>query len=547
MSQSAKILCAGMVAVCWMALFAVDAGAVEATVDISKKYQTMEGFGGGFMFGMWPYGKSYKDELYDSIFNKAGCNIVRIGNNYDPQKDSAVDELPMMKEVVERYPDVKVFMASWSPPTYLKERDTIAGIVDGVKLSIKKSNGAFMYAEYADYWYKSARYFQDSGLALSWVSIQNEPDWPASWDGCLFLPVEGTAASYGKALDAVHARFQTLPTPIPLIGPDMTGPRGIDYTIDQYIDNMDTGKIDALCHHFYNGDSEAEMRAVRTKVGKKKIFQTEWLVNDTIPRYQGGEILTWFDHAQIIQRALTVEEISMYLVFALSYKVASMHTFFSLDTLNNTYETRPIYYAFKHFSKSIKRGWKRVGISATGLQVSAFASDNNDQMAVIVINTGAATTLSLKGLPATIDSGCIYQTTKSGAYQQSKKYQSLGRFAIPLSEIPLDGSSITTIELWNKAVSSVQPKQVSVATKVTTAISSTVQEQGKIAVTVTVAAGNAYTLALYDASGKQVFSSVKVACATGAMVHRFSRPAGGVYLAVLESAGTRTTVPIVVR
>ncbi|MCX7727405.1 MAG: hypothetical protein N2053_11235, partial [Chitinispirillaceae bacterium] len=117
---------------------------IDVTVNTSQKYQTIEGFGGGLMFGVWPYGRKCKDELYDSIFRVARCNIVRIKNDYDPEADTTdsaykeVTEIPMMKEIQEKYPDVKITIASWSPPKYLKEGDTIAGIVNGKKLSLKK-------------------------------------------------------------------------------------------------------------------------------------------------------------------------------------------------------------------------------------------------------------------------------------------------------------------------------------------------------------------------------------------------------------------------
>jgi hypothetical protein len=74
----------------------------------------MMGYLGCLFFGVYPYGRGNKDELYDSIFNKAGINIVRIGNHYDPQENNNVDEIPMMKEIQQKWPHVKVMLTSWS-------------------------------------------------------------------------------------------------------------------------------------------------------------------------------------------------------------------------------------------------------------------------------------------------------------------------------------------------------------------------------------------------------------------------------------------------
>jgi len=541
-----KHLVTAIVASCMLLFAARNAHAVDATIDVTKKHQTIEGFGGGFMFGVWPYGQPYKDELYDSIFNKAGVNIVRVANFYDPETDTGViPELPMMKEVQALYPDVKVMMASWSPPKYLKEQDTIAGKLNNQQLTIKKADGQFMYAEYADYWLKSVKYFQDGGLKLGWISIQNEPDWPADYEGCLFTPTEGAAASYGKALTAVYDKIKTLPEPPPFIGPDMTGPKGNNYTISQYVDNIDLNKIAAVSHHFYNGETEADMKGVRQKVGSKTVFQTEWLTNEDQARWD-GKIWSWFDHLQVVQRSLTIEDVSMYLIFALAYKTASTHCFFSQDTVAKTYQARPIYYGFKHFSKSIKRGMKRVDISASsGLQISAFASDENDRVSVVVINTGAATKLTLKGIPATVDTGCAYQTTKSGD-TQPKKYEEIARFGTTVPEFPIDGTSVTSIELWNKVLTPVDAAPVRHTTSAS-ALRATL-EQGTIAVHLPVPSGSRYSVSLFNASGKRVSSASNVNSENAVSVHRFTRPAAaGVYLVVLDYAGTRTSVPVVVK
>jgi len=61
---------------------------IDMSFNTKVIHQTIEGFGGGFMFGVWPYGHHDKQELYDSIFNEAGCAIVRIGNVYDPARFS---------------------------------------------------------------------------------------------------------------------------------------------------------------------------------------------------------------------------------------------------------------------------------------------------------------------------------------------------------------------------------------------------------------------------------------------------------------------------
>ncbi|MBN2001646.1 T9SS type A sorting domain-containing protein [candidate division KSB1 bacterium] len=529
---------------CFVAFFTVNTSAVDVTLTPGTKHQTIEGFGGGLMFRVYPYLRPYQDELYDSIFNKAGCNVVRICNYYDSAMAENNDtlEINMMKDIQAKYPQVKVFMASWSPPPYLKQGDTIAGVVDGTKLSLKKVDNQFVYNEYADYWYNSIKDFKDKGVILSWVSMQNEPDWPAEWEGCCLLPNEsGNTASYAKALDAVYNKVNSLG--IPLIGPDMTGPAGINsVSIDQYMNAVNKSQITAVCHHFYNGADVSSMRKVKQNYGSKPRYQTEYLINEGAD--WNGKIQTWFDHIQLIHNSLVEEDLSMYLLFAVAYKEASTHCFFSQDTINNTYLTRPIYYAFKHFSKSIHRGWRRIGASGGSLMASAYANANNDSMAVVVINTGGAATLNLKGIPEAIDTGEVFQTTRSSGSEQSKKYARIAAFGKTRPAITLDGGSITSVDLWKIP----PPDACSELNRTVTMKPSFAVTAGRDAITVfcTSAMDQVFTLSLYDIAGKRIVPSKSIRTVSGAAARTLNgRFARGTYLLNIvadKAIQTRTVV-----
>jgi O-glycosyl hydrolase len=253
--------------VLFITLFSLEGFSATGTLSTGSTHQTIEGFGGGLMFGVFPSNgpEAMKDEIYDSLFCKADFNVVRIGNFYDPDQELAaqendtvdfyVGEVPMMLEIQKRWPDIKAFMASWSPPPSIKSNNSIEGkdTTTGEKATLKQSDGSYMYSEYADYWYKLLEFFTDTGITIDWFSIQNEPDWPADWDGCLLLPTESSsAASYGKALDAVYDRCQ--PLNIPMIGPDMTGISGIDgNSLQDYMNSLNQDKLHAICHHFSMG------------------------------------------------------------------------------------------------------------------------------------------------------------------------------------------------------------------------------------------------------------------------------------------------------
>ncbi len=440
-----------------------DGACATATINLSRKYQAIEGFGGGLVFGVYPYGLANKDELYDSIFNKAGVNIVRIENRFDHVPGDTIEEIAMMKEIVRKWPQVKVILTAWSPPKYLKSNDSTAGISGSAAATLKKENGAYVYDAYGDWWRTSMKYYDSAGMKTSWVSIQNEPNWPADWRGCYFGPVEeNNRASYGKALGAVFGKIKTLEHPVPVIGPDITG-IGENY-LEEYIrsPDMDTSQLYAVCHHFYSGADSATMKKILGLFPSsiypqgRLLYQTEYLFNDGASWPVGSVPKYWFNHAQLIQSALVDEGVSMYNLFALAYKHASTHCFFSLDDEKGgpDFTVRPIYYAFRHFSGSIHRGWRRVEATAdqTGLKISAFASVREDSLAVVVVtgnSIGTTMTLTLpSGFKENEVKGEIYQTTESVAVlgEIVKKYNHEGSFS-PARPIEIAPRSITTVEL----------------------------------------------------------------------------------------------------
>ncbi|MBN1575199.1 MAG: hypothetical protein JW913_01510 [Chitinispirillaceae bacterium] len=424
----------------FLLLFGPYAYSATVTLNYDCKYQTIEGFGGGLSFRKYPYFHPKKEELYDSIFNVARINVVRIHNYYnlDPTENELV-EIPMMMEIQQRWPDVKTILTSWSPPSFLKSNNSLVGGNERNDTgTIKKnSDGLYMYDEYGYYWLKSAQYFINSGIRIGWVSIQNEPDCAAWYEGCVLGPTETpTIASYGRALNSVYTAFQQhLASPPPLIGPDVVGV-GYGY-FSRYLNSpdLDRNQLVAYCHHLYHYSGPDLMVLPPRQFPDKPIYQTEFLINE------GEKDRTWFDHAVFIHNSLAIEGVSMYCIFALAYKPASTHCLFSMDTSGGVwYETRPIYYMFKHFSRSIHRGWRRCEISVDdpNLLVSAYCNADNDSTAIVIINAGARSNTVNLLFPG--KRGDYYQTTESSGYVYKGSVSDSATIAC-------DIRSITTIDL----------------------------------------------------------------------------------------------------
>jgi glucuronoarabinoxylan endo-1,4-beta-xylanase len=112
-------------------------------------------------------------------------------------------------------------MSSWAPPAFLKSNGQV-----GNGGTLLDTNGGFVYNEFAQYWYDSLQAYRSNGVSPTWISIQNEPDFEASYDSCVLRPSEGVVngtnyASYAKALEAVYNKLTNLPAPPKLLAPEV--------------------------------------------------------------------------------------------------------------------------------------------------------------------------------------------------------------------------------------------------------------------------------------------------------------------------------------
>lgn len=147
----------------------------NATINLSSKEQLIRGFGAS---SAWCGVLS--DTCMDTLYKNAGLNILRVriepneGWNKGDYK-AWETELSNAKKAEAR--GAIVFATPWTPPASMKTNNSTSGTGGA---SLKPS----CYADYANYLKTYAKYFADNGAPLYAISLQNEPDWPADYDGC---------------------------------------------------------------------------------------------------------------------------------------------------------------------------------------------------------------------------------------------------------------------------------------------------------------------------------------------------------------------------
>ncbi|MFW5996041.1 MAG: dockerin type I domain-containing protein [Halanaerobiaceae bacterium] len=385
--------------------------ALEISIDGDNTYQEIEGFGGSVAYyGNWLTDHPNNDEIYDVIYEDLGIDILRLNNwshdsRYGYQVDQWTEEEewddefdPVAEELVaegkERTDDeLKVMMTAWTPHPDLKSNDSPVGG------TLKEENGGYVYDEYADYWLESLDKYEEIGVELDYLSIQNEPDFETSYESCLLDPVEGENASYIEAHEAVYDTLNNnldedeMPK---MIGPDVTG---IGYDrVQEYVDELDQDKLDGISFHLYHGGDNDEdphppsfsdnLNALVDQYPDQKKYQTEF--------YRGDA----FNTAWTMHTNLTEGNVSAYLYWDLIWESDGLIT---LDDpsieedqresqwdYEDGYHRTDSYYSFKHFAAYIEPGSQRVEAEAEGsdIEASAYISPDEEKMTVVLLNTG---------------------------------------------------------------------------------------------------------------------------------------------------------------
>ena len=364
----------------------------KISMDPSSIHQTVQGFGGSLAYyENWLTAHPNKSEIYDALFNELSLDILRLRNahDYDPGMVETAAEFVQAAESSSGRP-IKVLSTSWGPPGWLKSNNDRK---NGGSLRYTINNGTveFDYNGFAGWWYSSLDEYNAYGIYPDFISIQNEPDYTATWESCRLDPTEtvnssDTIAGYSKALDAVYDTIQNR-TDVPgILAPETVG---IGYNaVERYCNAMDISKIHAIAHHLYHGVDENNPYASSTfqKVGNFHAeiphFQTE---------YSRGD---WWSLAGLLYMSLCEENATAYLYWDLAWDGDGLVSLdFPWDRNRWADPTRGYtltkdFYVFKQYSAFIHPGWKRVSASLSdgSSVVSAFISPGKDSATAVIIN-----------------------------------------------------------------------------------------------------------------------------------------------------------------
>ena len=265
-------------------------GNAVVTLDPTKKFQYIRGYGG--MEVAWANFPETFPEDTELMYNpdRLGYNILRIMLPlFDVNIDKSMEQ--MIRERRKHYYDnVKIVnkyggyvaAAPWSPPKEWKSNNSING---GGNLIHE------YYKQYAAYLRSFSQHMYNHGAPIYCISIQNEPNYTAGYDGCEWTPNEmrDFFIQVGRFTEGVRGYGGGKPIPTVLT---MNGESANNPAINQAaIDAPDAYKhIDVFARHVYGERRKnlwgsapdwplSQARPFVQQVDKKDVWMTEHNIN----------------------------------------------------------------------------------------------------------------------------------------------------------------------------------------------------------------------------------------------------------------------------
>jgi glucosylceramidase len=371
------------------------------TVNPLRRYQRIAGFGGAFNERGWAALLSLSPvdrqgvlrALFDPV-SGAGYSLARtpIGASDYALDAYSLDDvpgdqvmrhfsiardrrllLPYIHAALAINPALTIWASPWSAPAWMK---TNQSMIDGGSL-IPADEPA-----YARYLAAYVRAYAAAGVDISAISVQNEPSQATYYPSMVMLPGQ-MARFVARDLGPLFARLG-LHTAI-RVNEEPSRVRW-SYSLQVLADAAARPYISGSDIHGYNG-SPAELQRLHQAAPGLDIWQTE-AMNLDHPHLEYADAERW---AQAIARDLQS--------WAAGWEFWNMVTDSTarsswgwqqdavvlVDTATGTLRYTPKYYAMAHFSRFIRPGAYRIGLSGVPAGLAATAALNPDGHAVLVV------------------------------------------------------------------------------------------------------------------------------------------------------------------
>jgi glucosylceramidase len=377
-------------------------------IDVDKTFQTIEGFGGAFTDASAITLAKLPPEEQEA-FIKA-CFDPNEGNAYtlcrttihscdyssemytyaEVEGDKELEHfsiehdrpfrLPFIKRALETAKgNIKIYASPWSPPAWMK---TNHDMLHGGKLKPEYRQ------TWADYFCKYVKAYNQEGIPIWGLTVQNEAAAVQVWESCVFTAKEERdfVRDYlGPTLKSAGL------SDLKLMFWDHN--RGIMYQRAKvmYDDPEASQYVYGMGFHYYEGDHYDNVRMVHDAFPDKNLIYTEagmggsWEMGARVAKNMIIDLNNWTNGWTYWNMLLDEHRGPRH---AGGLGGSSIVT---ADTQTGQVSYNPPFYYFGHFSRFIKPGAKRIACTTNSDDFLATAFINPDgQVAVVMLNQSQA-------------------------------------------------------------------------------------------------------------------------------------------------------------
>ncbi|KAK1937754.1 putative glucosylceramidase 3 [Phytophthora citrophthora] len=388
------------------------------SIDVNTQFQEIMGFGGAFTeaaaLQFQKLSKEKQEEVLTLYFDKEKGNAYTFGRVPMGSCDFSVDSynfaetendldlvnfdvdvthdkeaiIPFIKRALKRRPDMRLFLAPWSPPAWMKRSSSEynASMLGSVKPNGLRDD---MRAPWALYFSKFITAYKKQGIPFWGLSPQNEPEFAAPWEACGYSP-EYEAEFIGEFLGPVLERDH----------PDLTlmvfdhNRNNVQHWAEVIYNHPTASKyVDGMAFHWYEDGGERYMDGVEypehlndthyidqsrfmlasescncpgVAVGKDAWFRAQRYGHDILSDLN-NHVAGWVDWNLLLDHT-----------GGPNHKGNLCDAPIILTEDESDFKIQPMYYFIQHFSKFIPVGSRRVNV-----QVAAhFAKPGDAQLYV---------------------------------------------------------------------------------------------------------------------------------------------------------------------
>ena len=379
-------------------------------------FQEIDGFGfaltGGSAYHIHNMSPANRTALLTELFDYTGQNIgisylrISIGASdldsavfsYDDLPAGEIDTamqyfsldkdrehlIPVLKEIIEIFPAIKILGSPWSAPVWMKTN----------KNSIGGSLKTEYYKAYAKYFVKYIQGMQAEGITIDAITVQNEPLYAGN-NPSMYMPANEQAAFIKNSLGPAFTKagIQTK-----IIIYDHNADR-TDYPISILNDPDAAQYIDGSAFHLYSGEISALSLVHNAHPDKNLYFTEEWI---GAPGDLASD-LKWHMHNLIIggTRNWCKNILEWNLAADQNYEPHTdggcTQCLGGITINGNTIIRNPGYYIVAHASKFVRPGSKRIYSSLPeDLSNSAFETPEGKIVVIVLNNSVLEKSFSIK-------------------------------------------------------------------------------------------------------------------------------------------------------